>query len=187
MSDVPQARLLQQVRHHVHQGYVEEASRGEGQHPGRGVFYKNSQTTTDCSASKITVTATCSERASPVSPVPCGDWAHRAKQAPSTPTRAVDSCMRAALHRSKPALSRMAKSPTCRPAHSREDGWTLGVLWGTGAVQLSLWALSCLNKKPAPQLCSRVQTRTLWSHLVGDLMEQDGKSGEESNLEENSG
>lgn len=48
------------------------------------------------------------------SPVPCGDWAHSATQAPKTPTNAVDSCMRAALHRSNPALSRMAKSPTCR-------------------------------------------------------------------------
>lgn len=47
-------------------------------------------------------------------PVPSGDCAHRAKQAPKTPTSAVDSCMRAALHRSNPALSRMAKSPTCR-------------------------------------------------------------------------
>lgn len=49
-----------------------------------------------------------------LSPVPCGDWAHSATQAPKTPTNAVDSCMRAALHRSNPALSRMAKSPTCR-------------------------------------------------------------------------
>lgn len=53
----------------------------------------------------------------PVLPAPFGDWVHIAKEAPRTPTSAVNSCMRAALHRSKPALSRMAKSPTCRWWH----------------------------------------------------------------------
>lgn len=45
-------------------------------------------------------------------PAPFGDWAHIAKQAPRIPPRAVDSCILAALQRSNPARSRIAKSPT---------------------------------------------------------------------------
>ena len=45
-------------------------------------------------------------------PTPLGDCAQMAKQAPSRPPSAVESCSLAALHRSKPARSKMAKSPT---------------------------------------------------------------------------
>lgn len=45
-------------------------------------------------------------------PTPLGDCVQMAKQAPSRPPIAVESCSLAALHRSKPARSRMAKSPT---------------------------------------------------------------------------
>lgn len=45
-------------------------------------------------------------------PTPLGDCVQMAKQAPSRPPSAVESCNLAALHRSKPARSRMAKSPT---------------------------------------------------------------------------
>lgn len=47
-----------------------------------------------------------------VSPAPFGDCAHIAKQAPTIPPRAVESCILAALQRSNPARSRIAKSPT---------------------------------------------------------------------------
>lgn len=45
-------------------------------------------------------------------PAPFGDCAHIAKQAPTIPPRAVESCILAALQRSNPARSRIAKSPT---------------------------------------------------------------------------
>lgn len=45
-------------------------------------------------------------------PTPLGDCVQMAKQAPSRPPSAVESCSLAALHLSKPARSRMAKSPT---------------------------------------------------------------------------
>lgn len=74
------------------------------------------------------------------SPVPCGEQAHRAKQAPRTPTSAVDSCMRAALQRSKPALSRMAKSPTCSEQHSRFE-ISLGLFHSSWRKVEEFWLL----------------------------------------------
>lgn len=121
-----------------------------------------------------------------ISPVPFGDWAHRAKQAPKTPNSAVESCMRAALHRSKPALSRMAKSPTCRRKHFPEqrNGWTR--LQASGLI-LPMHFL--LRKHETSKLTSNVDvynlTKYFASHLVGDFMEQDSKGGEKPNLQEN--
>lgn len=131
----PRVIFLQEVGQHVYQGDVEKATRGEGQDAGHGLLCSGRRADwLGARGSRVYCTPSQGRLGAepgldtalgqgpsadhhlppPTTPVPTplGDCVQMAKQAPSRPPSAVESCSLAALHRSKPARSRMAKSPT---------------------------------------------------------------------------
>lgn len=124
---LPGILFLQEIRHNIYQGNIQKSSRSEREDPGYcfpctntesfcsywdKAMGENKEGKEDTHMGMIGPTLLFLQWSQGVLPAPFGDWAHIAKQAPRIPPRAVESCILAALQRSKPARSRIAKSPT---------------------------------------------------------------------------